>query len=468
MTTHVPTWRASVNAAGTRVSGDLTLSCALNSYAQASASVYPGDTSGAATVPVSAVATLMGGAQLRALLQSEAAFTASLSVDGESLDFVGYEMQPGCQAGVGSFNPRIAAQHSTSMLSRLQMSLYSSNLNTPLDEVTSTSIPERILLIVQRLVRDWIKYGYPTLSQKDKELAMRIHEANTEPLQVLERILSTSPAFVLPELTKLLDLSPAWHHALNQWIAGSLLVGVGDFFGAFTALLEQMGLMYAPAFGKADASGRVIGLRDALAGGQERSVQDTAQLSMPPIPPASQIARVVIEKIPTQGLLRGVQVPESSQLPGQASPTSVVYPTTNRIGRSLVMNPPAFLSPVFSNMQGGSSGFALKPGTARERLEELTAKTVAMTDALRAYLLAVAKNVYAMTALQGSQAGIVMPLDLTWEVGNNYTVSGQGRWFTGLLSQVTHQISSNSSSAQTTLQFSHVQWNGFSVSALLT
>lgn len=461
------TWRAAVQGSGSRVSDELQLSLALNNFAGATASLFPGDTTGVAKVPLDEMAAALGAAQQRAFSSTSSSFTASVSADGSDLRYEGFETQPAFSAAVPAFAPRLQAVHATSRIGRLQLDLYADTPNAALDTVQTPNLPERILEIVQRMVRTWIKDTYPALPDRDKVTALAIHRANEEPLQIFQRILQNSPQFEMPELNDLLETADAWHDGFNQWIARSLLVGRGDFWSAFTGLLGQLGMTYCPEFGAAQSNGRVVSIGDMLRNPTERTDLPGLRIDGAVMPPENPITRVIIEKVPTAGVWRHRPEDQASRVPGQAAPTSIVFPTGNRIGKAYVMQPPAFMGQVLYNTTTQPvSNPSLTPGQARARIAKLNTITEQRAASIRKYLTAVARNVFRMLALQSSTVSVTLPLSLSWQVGSAYDIGVSGKLFSGLLSGLQHNLSSGGANVSTQLHFSHVQWNGFSVESL--
>lgn len=466
MSSLVRRFTVSTNSSIARRTSSLTLEASLNNYASCSAAVHIGDTSGAAEPPLAKVASLMGASQRSAYSESKASLQASLSADGGSVEFTGFETMPFSNVSVGAFQPAIAGVHATSVLDRLQMDLYSDAPGAAIDTIQTPNLPERILGIVKAVVKDWIKSTYPALSDDDKKLASQIHETNTPALKILESILNASPEFEVPELSLLLDQAEAWHDAINQWILRGMLAPYGGFFGALNGLAGGFGMVYCPSFGGESANGFLQNVGAALDAPVSRTsisglrIQGAGQ--QPGVVP---VTRVVIERVPFNGQLASHRPDSGSLIPGQVATTSIVYPPQVKTGRALVVEPPAFMAAMVSNARG-AAGASIVAGNARQRVAQITERTETMNRAIRAYLTSVARNVFRMECLRSSTASVTLPLSLDWQPGKAYEIGVNGPLFTGLLSHVQHAVSSDNASASTTLQFSHVQWSGFSASSL--
>jgi hypothetical protein len=112
---------------------------------------------------------------------------------------------------------------------------------------------------------------------------------------------------------------------------------------------------------------------------------------------------------------------------------------------------------------------------ANENLQKIEASQKEINDAVslvEQVCKDVARLTYNYMALSQASAGIVCPLDVTWEVGKRYTVQqpnkdsdGKTELFSGFLTQVTHRVNSSPASpeAVTQLTFSHVEATGFTL-----
>ena len=80
-----------------------------------------------------------------------------------------------------------------------------------------------------------------------------------------------------------------------------------------------------------------------------------------------------------------------------------------------------------------------------------------------------AQSLYIDRCLAGSSFTATVPLDLTWEPGDRYTVLSSGdKLFTGFLAQVTHTatVEPGSGTASTRLDFTHVELGDFKLAGV--
>lgn len=294
-----------------------------------------------------------------------------------------------------------------------------------------------------------------------------IHEQNTEPLQILDRILGASDELEMDSLELLSQKVKQVHNRINSWIVEKLNSGAGDFWSNFISLLTDFGLIYAPAFGGVEDNGRLINLKAAFDAAKTRTdvagLNFTQSMQLPEVP----VGYVMISRVPASGPLRSY-AENINLIPGQIIQNSVSYPPGKSDGRAHVVNMPPFLSSVFMNLgQQTDFGRTLQPGQSRKAMEDLTTLVQTQTDALRAFLTQYAKQVLHLVQLQGSTASLACVLDLSFEVGTAYEIGVSGDvLFRGLLASVQHSVSSNDRGpdATTRLSFSHVQWGGFRLS----
>lgn len=457
--------KATFTSSGGATGDTVTLSAALNDFARAQATVYP-PASGTAEIPYSAIASMMGKIQTRAVGAQASGFTAKITSDSDSISFSGVETGPSFTVAPGAFTPGISAIHAASRLHELDMSMYPAPDISVYAAVKDADVIVRLRLLIRALVDSWRRHVFPTLTKADGAAALKVHQANVIPLQILDAILEASPERVIPEFQAVQAAMESIDGTYNTWMMSTLQVEAGGFVQAFFLdLLKNLGLLYVPSISDDSAYGKLISVEQAFATAEERSNCDGVtfqpQLQVQEVP----VTRVVIAQIPTSGLY-SAYVTEGKAMPGQTAPGTVQYPADVQLGARMVIPPPPFLSYVFQNLKGGIGGYGAKlpAGQARQAIEETNELVQLQTDAVRLFLQAHARNLFGLVHLQGSHAGMTVPLDVSWQVGKAYKVGIKGSsMFLGLLQAVSHTVSSNAGGAQafTQLQFSYVQWGAF-------
>lgn len=456
--------RATFRTGGVSVTDGGTLSSALGDFARASAVIYPGDTSGTAQLPFEQIAAIMGEAQRNVLNLESAAFEGGISGDSE-VTFEGFAVQPVLQASAGFFGPVVHAVHATALVQRLDFSMYLDD-SLHMDDVEVGDIVETMRQVLQRTVRYWLTAVFPSLTDAEKGTALRMHEQNVRPLQVLDSILGASEKHEIEGLAELLNTVAIVRHEIIRHIQRSLSVSVGSFWPAFTQLCRGFGLVYAPVIGDQDSNGRLINVRKELEAAADLDADGTSfqpSLARPEMP----VSYVIIPKVPAPVNFRAAE-PSSRVLPNQVTRTNIRYPANQVTGKGYAAAVPEFLSPVFQLITSGYSGYGRTASSERFRSElaRLRQLTQESTDAIHKFLEGYARSIFHAIQLQDSTASLSTPLNLSVETGKAYTVSIRGTaLFKGLLAQVSHSVSCRvgSPAASSSLGFSHVQWGSFRV-----
>lgn len=456
-----PQVKFSTSAGSTSDSG--FFSAALNDLARVGCYIYPGDTSGVAEVPFKEIASILAASQSSAR-SSRLSFSASLATDADGgISFSGVEVSPTVQMGVANVGPMLNAVHATGRIHALDFSLYTMGGNPDLRSVTLTDIVKAIRDTLQITVRYWLKNVLPgmTPASAQKEAAA-LHADNTEPLQILDRILANSAAYKIPGLEEAAKAVPMIKTHFLNFLLDGFNSSQGEFWGGFLGMCQSLGLLYAPSFGDAEANGSLISVESSLQAAESRTDLSVIGWRGSPGLPEVPIARVMIPKVPMSNLGRSEQT--RKLLPSQATRTSITYPEGDTKGRVLSLQVPPYLSPVFQSLAGSwsAAGRNVNGASVRENMSRMRAMAQAQQEAIHQFLRGYAQNMFKAMKLQGSQVGLQVPLSFDWEVGKSYQVGIRGvPVFKGLLASVNHAISSKGSgTAQTDLAFNHVLWGG--------
>lgn len=454
---------ASFTSGGSSLSDGGTLASSLKDFARATAQIFPSN-GGSADIPYAEMAAALGQSQQRSMSQASASLKASMTSDDGELSFEGHDTAPAFQASTGQFSPVVNGVHHTSLIQRLNMVLYLSRSEV-IQNIQDESIPARINSIVHAIVTNWREKFYPRMTKSNQAIALPLHQLNTEPLQILDRILSNSASHVIDGLSELAKQAPLVHQSVNNWILRSLTGSNENFWENFMDLCQSFGLIYAPQIGTAEENGKLIGIKEAFAGAESKldlppfQIQQT--LSIPEVP----ITHVLIPRV-SSGQLRGY-LSDSDLIPGQTVQATVRYPADRFDGRGYVMAPPSFLANVFQSLDKAAGwGSNMLPGQHRNGLQKQASDTEKSTQALQAFLTGLAKSTLQLIQIQGVTCSLQLPLDLSWETGKAYEVGlGGTRLFRGLLASCQHSVSSSPQAPQafTRLAFSHVQWGGFKI-----
>ena len=444
----------------------------LDDYARASASLYPGGTSGTRDIPLAAMAAAFGQAQMRTVKQSGASFKGTITSD-DTVTFAGFETGPSMSASVGNFAPTFNAVHATAELQALDMSIYAA---TQLDaegmeKLAEPSIPARTSALLTALIRTWTTSTFTNLTEAAKVQVNQVHTANLKALTILKSILDASDSVEIDGLAALQKSVGTVNRALNSYIVSMLTeptVGSG-YLDNLLKLAHTFGLIYAPAMGGESAHGKLISVRKAFASPQALTAH-TITLSGDVRPPDLPYTHVLIPNIPTSGMFRSYEDKNAVMLGGQLVHGVVKFPDGAVTGRAYVTSPPPYLTGAFTDMKSPYSyGRTLSPGKARANVKEQGQLVTGQLDAVRTFIKGYAREIFSAIHMQGESVSVALAITPKMQVGVVYRVSmaGQGELFTGLLASVVHSINSspNSGGTYTQAQFSHVRWKGFSPSS---
>ena len=449
----------STSAGSTTDSG--FMSAQLNDMARAGAYIYPGNAADNAAIPYSELAAIMAAAQKASRDMSGAAFAANLDGgDDANLNFTGVETAPVLQLSEASVGPLISAVHATARVHRLDFSLYTSGGVPDMRNIDLSNVVMALRTVFQTTVRHWIREVLPDMTAAEQEEANTIHEANTAPLQIVDRILANSPAYSIPGLQSVAKEVPmVREHFINLLLSG-LNSSDGEFWGTFLGLVQELGLIYAPEFGGEEANGRLISVENTLSSAKARLDVDGLQLRSQLQRPEVAIGKVLIPKVPMSGLPRSKD--KKITLPSQATRVSITYPAGAPKGRVVTLPLPPFISPVFQSLAGlwQKPSVSLMPSSVRASQDRAKQLALRQQEAVHDFLRGYAKVMFGRLQLQGSSAGLAVPLSFDWQVGQAYEVGVRGtRMFKGILASISHNISSKGNgSAITELAFSHVLW----------
>lgn len=445
----------------------------LDDFARASASLYPGGTSGTQDIPLSSMAGLFGQAQQRSINQSGAEFKGTITSEGGSATFVGFETGPSMSAAVGNFSPMFNAVHATAQLQTLDMSIYAA---TQLDadgmeRLAEPSIPARISALLVALIRTWTSSTYTQLTDSAKQQVNQVHTANLKALTILKGILDNSDDVEIAGLEALHKSVGTVNRALNNYIVSMLTapsVGAG-YLDNLLQMAHTFGLLYAPAIGGESATGKLISVKKAFSSPQEIST-GSVTFSGDVRPPDMPYTHVLIPNIPTSGLFRSYEDRNAVMIGGQLVHGVVKFPDGAVTGRAYVTSPPPYLTGAFGNMKSPYSyGRSLSPGKARSTVKEQETLVTGQLDAVRTFIKGYAQEIFSAIHMQGESVNVGLVLTPSMQVGVVYKVSvaGQGELFTGLLASVVHSVNSSpgAGGAWTQAQFSHVRWKGFNPSS---
>ncbi len=438
------------------------LSAALNDMARAGCYVYPGAVGGAAEVPYKELASILGAGQ-KASLAGKVTFTAKLDVgEGSSLNYSGMEVSPTVQIGVANVGPLMNSLHATSKIHRLDFSLYTLGGGPDLRDIGMSNVVQTLRDLLQLTVRHWLKHKLPDMTANEQKEARALHESNTEPLQILDRILSNSRAHKIDGLEEAAkSVSMIRMHFLNFLLSG-FNSSQGEFWGGFLGVCRDVGLLYAPVFGGEEDNGSLIAVEESMRQSTDRTDLSVVHWRGTPGLPDVPVGKVIIPKVPMSNLSRGAQTRQI--LPSQATRTSITYPEGQTQGRILALPLPPYLSPVFQSLAGSwnALGRTVDGSSIRENMSRMRTLAQEQQEAVHKFLRGYAKNMFHLMKLQGSQASIQVPLSFDWEVGKAYKVGVRGvALFEGLLASINHAVSSKGQgTASTDLTFSHVLWGG--------
>jgi hypothetical protein len=308
-----------------------------------------------------------------------------------------------------------------------------------------------------------------------KKLKDQIHTLNAESLQAWYSVLDTSE----DTNSKLESLSnskiavmfkKAMHNALLHVYTNSY----GSFMQTIQQICIMFQLMYIPAV--EDGFGKFVPIRKAVEQELEKNVS-ILQMNITAGAKSTQpITQVVVHGLPGLVHKEGGQ----GNRPNAAEPALSIFPDSSVASAGRVYRTaapiwlPVYMHPTKTDISTEESD--LDPDSyTQARLQENKAAREYMDSDVKGLVDEWAKDLYVNLSLSPSSAQLLVPLDVTWEIGKTYKVTATGpkgqdpkNLFTGFLYGISHRLSSSSQSpeATTRLMFTHVQGEGFKLPGL--
>lgn len=300
-------------------------------------------------------------------------------------------------------------------------------------------------------------------SSDSAAIKKRIHRDNQKIInEEWFPILNASTESSIRNFARIVD---SYKDTMYQAVSAVYLNGAADFSVVLTQFEAMFQMRFIPN-PRGTTAGKFIPFSKLLNDPIEKEV-NVVSLSMNPGPKKF----LSVSGVAMKGT--GAQQPATGETVPYAGTEFVVWPDPiPDNGQIAVVQQPNWLP---------SMVFANRVNTAGKNLD-IDANAAAVENANKQigdiYVLMeqvcqeICRQMYGEEALREATATIVSPLDVSWEIGNRYTVkqfgdkAGGGEvLFSGFLREVQHRVSSNPSRAEATTQltFSHVEAKGFTL-----
>ena len=374
-----------------------------------------------------------------------------------------------------TINPSIQGVGSMALLDNLRLDVYvGSNREPgqPLDqpavwvwrESSSANMADRLKDLTTRLIRYWEMDRGSERDPLGTAIRDTVHVMNgrgsPSPLDIWYRVLDNSRRFLNFEWLELISQDESMSQQLNVEILKVLRGHSGSFFGVIQALCADYDMHYVPNLGDTPGflmprGARVSGPGVLKALPAQAVMAQTGQGgSLMPV------QQVLIVGSPENFVWSGAeqQFAENSVVGYLAYPETAPSVTGNI--RSVPL--PFYLQQALlvTEPSPGKDAVPTISKTIRA-YNNFRSKTDAfLSDQAKRFVRSYAKSVYADLALRDSRTTIVLPLDLSWTLGQRYDVTVAGSpVMSGMVSSVQHNLSL--SSAETVLGFDYVEYAGF-------
>lgn len=410
----------------------------------------------------------------------EAAASASVSMEdglGGTISFKGFQTNTSYELIYGGVGYSAAAIHTSAIVDTLQTSLYKyGNLTfreiAPLITGDST-YSSWMTAALDHILERWDATALKTdnLDAISKAFAQRAHTNNEKGLAAWREILKASKD--INEHLPSIKTSALFSGDLVTAIIGIYLNSYGSFLQTIQQFGLQFQLIYVPDMGS--GYGKFICAKDTIQQELTKKVHIMRMQLSAGAKSAIPVTQVSVNGLPGNSW-RDDNLNRSKFLP---APSISMFPPTVTSGRVYAVNFPGWLRLSAAEPEKESKEEGSGPPDPAAYADKRILQDVKFRETIDTTVLKIAdewaKNVYVDMALADSTAQITVPLDLTWELGKTYKVTTEGakgqknkNLFTGFLAGFSHNLSSSQVSPQayTSLMFTHVQGEGFTLPGL--
>ncbi len=464
-------------ASGATVSPEsITLTIQVNSFPRADIRYHDkGDTNKARSAVPEDLATKLAQDQTSMF---EAASSARVFMEdglGGSISFRGYQTNSSYEIMTGGIGYSASAVHASAVLDTLQTSVYRFGnklwrdyANTPKGGGTYSSWMSAVL---ERMLEEWnthVQTG--NLDELTKATVIRAHNNNEVGLTALRAVLSAST----DKNQKLTELGTDDNFKKN--ITFAIFNIYASSYGSFLQAIQQFGLqfqtIYVPDIG--EGFGKYIRTSDVIQQELTKKVHIMRMYLSAGAKSIVPVTQIMVQGMPADYWRAGYD----NHTKFMASPAISTFPPNVTTGRVYVVSAPSWLPTDTTPERTTEAEGKQAPDPAayadnRTLVDKEHRKELDTT--VRETIDEWAKNIYIDMALADSSAQITVPLDFTWEIGKVYKITAEGAkgqknkdLFTGFLAGITHNLSSlqDTPQAYTSLMFTHVQGEGFTLPGL--
>lgn len=390
----------------------------------------------------------------------------------DEMVFSGFLFSPGYSISFGRLGHTKRVTHGLAKLDNLNTAIYRPPPGEPGAEAAAYKLDGAVIdggdsptewmkVVLEYMIenKDFDSSG----DENDEALRENIHTNNEEALKIWYEILDNSEV----EIPGISEFGPDVAGAIQAIYMGTS----SSFLGAIANFSAQFQMLLIPDM--EGSSGKFISYADVVTGEAEDKKAEVSSLY---IAAGSQsflpVTQVVMKGIPLS-FFRG----ETATTGPSGLPTVVAgYPVSNSAGGKIeIITSPSWMPlDAWTDDSGDSaseSGDSLDLSAYKASVELQGAEGEKITIDSGKIATEYCRNHYLNSALMQSTANVSIPLDVTWEIGKRYKVAQFGNndegipLFTGFLAGITHSLSSSPGSinASTSLMFTHVEANGFTL-----
>ena len=381
--------------------------------------------------------------------------------DGKnSLTFKGYVVNPQYSLATGDVGLRTSLAHESAGVSQLDYSIYdtdTAHYRESLVEVDPATLPERIKELSELIVQMWKENRDPPSEAISKQAMIKnkLHTANGSSQPLWFKILENSKDAAWPEINKLPGDTKV--DGVNKTIIGILRQAKGNFFDTILRIGNAFQLVWVPSMQPGEV-GKFIPYSSLVEG--------SAKLEVTPITMSFSAGNDRLVPVSHVTIHSGAVFAWREDNKGrQAVPTAMVaaWPETPYAGGGRITDPgPQWIKSVQIKPESLRTGDYLSLSAYRNAKNGAIKETIAKDATPKMKVLTKwARNMYADQALGYNSANIMIPLDLSVELGKRYSVKAGSKLFSGFLTSIEHRVAVTNT--HTMLFFSHVETGNFTL-----
>jgi hypothetical protein len=409
---------------------------------------------------------------------------------GGSLTFRGFSVGPSYTVTSGQVSPDIEFLGEAAIISGVRPSIYihggtedgggkPGEFDSELPGIATGMYPsQRTISVLNYLMDRWRTNPNRSLREFDAAVANIVDKVQQPAINAFFKLLSSSTDELeaWEALSEDTTAAQAINGNINQLIAQILKYPTSDFMANIQRLCSEFELIYVPSL-RSGNMGKLIKAEDVLDG---EATGKTVKIA------SMQISLTNRGTLPLQQIVvRGLASPmyehqgyadkkkSNNAKIATVSVALAAYPEEPyEGGRIADISMPLYIAQHIPVIDGKTLELLeLKPNMD---VSVYTDEKVVLQDMVKTEGNSIvkpvidrhARNAYIDAVLTASTVSLSTDLDYSWEVGKRYHVSCEksGSLFSGFLAGLSHSLSVGAGSARSTLNFSHVETDGWSLS----